>query len=71
MKGKVNFSGFTDRLRDAVDESQCAFPAVEERLFHMELEAKRRKRSPLGYLADKWIDLVALALAVIAFIRTL
>lgn len=71
MNDKIDLSGFTDRLRDTVDESQCNFPAVEERLFQMELEAKRKKRSPLGYLADKWIDLVALALAVIAFIRTL
>lgn len=70
MKDEVDWSGFADRLRDAVDKNQRAFPAVEENLLQMELEAKRRKRRPLNYLADKWIDLVALAIAVIAFIRT-
>ena len=69
MKDEVDWSGFADLLRDAVDKNQRAFPAVEENLFQMELEAKRRKHRPLNYLADKWIDLVALAIAVIAFIR--
>lgn len=71
-KNEIDWSVYAAKLREAVDEARSGPvpPSVEEILFQVEMRTRKQKRSFWGYLADKWIDLVALVIAVAAFIRT-